>query len=64
MKKMLLVDGYSMLFRAFMQYVWKAYDYKKGIPTNAIYGFANMLQKAIDLVEPDSTLLLLMQEST
>ncbi|MDI9519267.1 MAG: DNA polymerase I, partial [Bacillota bacterium] len=55
MKKMLLVDGYSMLFRAFYATMYgRLMTTKKGIPTNAIYGFANMLQKAIDLVEPDS----------
>lgn len=55
MKKMLLVDGYSMLFRAFYATMYgRLMTTKKGIPTNAIYGFANMLQKAIDLVEPYS----------
>ncbi|MCI6271744.1 MAG: DNA polymerase I [Erysipelotrichaceae bacterium] len=54
MKKMLLVDGYSMLFRAFYATAYgKMMTTKKGIPTNAIYGFANMLQKAIDIVQPD-----------
>lgn len=57
MKKLLLVDGNSMLFRA---YYATAYGQKmtssKGIPTNAVFGFASMLQKAIDLVQPDSML--------
>ncbi len=54
MKKMLLVDGYSMLFRAFYATIYgRMMTTKKGIPTNAIYGFANMLQKAIDLVQPE-----------
>ena len=57
MKKLLLADGNSMLFRA---YYATAYGTKmttaKGLPTNAIFGFANMMQKAIDLVRPDAIL--------
>ena len=57
MKKLLIADGNSMLFRA---YYATAYGMKmtssQGIPTNAVFGFANMLQKAIDLVQPDSIL--------
>ena len=57
MKKLLLVDGNSMLFRA---YYATAYGTRmttaQGLPTNAVFGFANMLQKAIDLTRPDSIL--------
>lgn len=57
MKKLLLVDGNSMLFRA---YYATAYGQKMttsgGLPTNAVFGFANMLQKALDLVQPDAVL--------
>ncbi|MBQ9327691.1 MAG: DNA polymerase I [Solobacterium sp.] len=57
MKKLLLVDGNAMLFRA---YYATAYGTKmtssQGLPTNAVFGFANMLQKAMDLVQPDSIL--------
>jgi len=57
MKKLLLVDGNSMLFRA---YYATAYGHpmtsSKGIPTNAVYGFAMMIQKAIDLIQPDCML--------
>ena len=57
MKKLLLVDGNSMLFRA---YYATAYGRKmtspEGIPTNAVFGFASMMQKAIDTVKPDSVL--------
>ncbi|HCW55547.1 MAG TPA: hypothetical protein DGT58_03545, partial [Erysipelotrichaceae bacterium] len=45
MKKLLLVDGNSMLFRA---YYATAYGTKMttpdGLPTNAVFGFANMMQ--------------------
>ncbi|MBR2829496.1 MAG: hypothetical protein IKE68_03000, partial [Solobacterium sp.] len=44
MKKLLLVDGNSMLFRA---YYATAYGRKmtspEGIPTNAVFGFASMM---------------------
>lgn len=57
MKKLLLVDGNSMLFRA---YYATAYGTKMttpdGLPTNAVFGFANMMQKGIDLVHPDAVL--------
>ena len=57
MKKLLLVDGNSMLFRA---YYATAYGSRmttsQGIPTNAVFAFANMMQKAIDYVSPDSLL--------
>lgn len=54
---MLLVDGNSMLFRA---YYATAYGTRmttpEGLPTNAVFGFANMMQKAIDTVQPDAVL--------
>lgn len=57
MKKLMLVDGNSMLFRA---YYATAYGQRmtspEGIPTNAVFGFANMMQKALDLIKPDSVL--------
>lgn len=57
MKKLLLVDGNSMLFRA---YYATAYGTKMttpdGLPTNAVFGFANMMQKGIDLVHPNAVL--------
>ena len=51
MKKLLLADGNSMLFRG---YYATAYGMRMtapdGTPTNAVFAFANMLQKAIDLM--------------
>ncbi len=53
MEKLLLIDGNSMLFRA---YFATAYGNKmtssSGIPTNAIFGFATMLQKALKIIDP------------
>ena len=54
MKKMLLVDGNSMLFRAFYATIYgQPMKTSKGIPTNAIYGFYRMFDKAVQLVEPE-----------
>ncbi|MEG0076367.1 DNA polymerase I [Anaerorhabdus sp.] len=57
MKKLLLVDGNSMLFRAYYATIYgRPMTTSKGIPTNAIFGFASMFQKALELVQPDSVL--------
>ena len=57
MKKLMLTDGNSMLFRA---YYATAYGHtmtsSKGVPTNAVYGFAMMLQKALETEKPDAVL--------
>ena len=58
MKRLLLVDGNSMLFRA---YYATAYSGNKmttssGLPTNAIFGFTNMMQKALETVEPEAVM--------
>jgi DNA polymerase-1 len=54
MKKLLLIDGNSMLFRAYYATVYgKSMSTSSGIPTNAIYGFALMLQKALKDIEPE-----------
>ena len=57
MKKFLLTDGNSMLFRAYYATAYgKPMTTRDGRPTNAVFGFANMLQKAIDIVKPDALL--------
>ena len=57
MKKLLLIDGNSMLFRAYWATIYgQSMSTKSGIPTNAIYGFALMLAKAIKIIEPDNVL--------
>ncbi len=52
MAKVLLVDGMSLLFRAFyaMPTSMVASD---GIPTGALYGFVKLLLKAVDSEKPD-----------
>ena len=50
--KLLLVDGNSILNRAY--YGVKPLSNRKGVYTNAIYGFFNILLKAADDVKPDA----------
>ena len=55
MKKLMLVDGNSMLFRAYYATVYGAkMSTSSGVPTNAVYGFLLMLQKALDAEQPDA----------
>lgn len=51
-KKILIIDGSSLFFRAF--FALPLLKTKKGLYTNAIYGFVMMLENAIDKVNPDS----------
>ena len=51
MKKLLIVDGNSIINRAF--YGIRLLTNKSGVFTNGIYGFLNILFKNIDEIEPD-----------
>lgn len=51
MKKLYLVDGANLVFRAF--YAIRGLSNSKGFPTNALYGFAQMLLKLIKDEKPD-----------
>ena len=51
MKKLLIIDSNSILNRAF--YGIRFLSNSKGVQTNAIYGFLNILLKLIGEVEPD-----------
>ena len=54
MKKLLLIDGNSMLFRAYFATAYgRPMSTSSGIPTNAIFGFASMLHKALEVIAPD-----------
>ncbi|MEK6673810.1 MAG: DNA polymerase I [Nitrospirota bacterium] len=46
-----LIDGNSYVYRAF--YAIKGLATSKGMPTNAVYGFTNMLMKIIKEKKPD-----------
>lgn len=57
MKKMLLVDGNSMLFRAFYATLYgRPMSTASGIPTNAVFGFSSMFHKALQMIEPEAIL--------
>ena len=51
MEKLVLIDGNSILYRAF--YATPYFATKTGVQTNAVYGFINMLIKLIQEVKPD-----------
>lgn len=51
MKKCLLIDGNAMLFRAYYATLYgRMMTTSNGIPTNAVYGFITMINKALDLL--------------
>ena len=50
-ERLYLIDGYSNIFRAF--YAIRGLSNSKGEPTNAVYGFINMLRKLLREEQPD-----------
>ncbi|MDF2699881.1 MAG: polymerase [Haloplasmataceae bacterium] len=50
MKKLILIDGNSLLFRAYFatSYTGNIMKNSKGIPTNALYAFSNMMMNILD----------------
>lgn len=55
MKKVILVDGNNLLFRSYYATAYSGNLMKnsKGFPTNALYGFSNMLNKIIKDEKPE-----------
>ena len=51
MKKLVLIDGNSLLNRAY--YATKSLTTREGIPTNAVFGFTKLLLKIISDLRPD-----------
>lgn len=51
MEKILIIDGNSILNRAF--YGIRPLTTKSGMPTNALYGFVKILKKHFDSVKPE-----------
>ena len=51
MKKLLVIDGNSILNRAF--YGIRLLTNKNGLYTNAVYGMANIIERQIESVKPD-----------
>ena len=54
MKKIVLIDGNNLLFRSYYAtaYTGNIMRNSKGFPTNALYGFINMLNKIINEEQP------------
>lgn len=54
MKKVILIDGNNLLFRSYYATAYKGNILRnsKGFPTNALYGFLNMLNKIIVEMNP------------
>jgi len=51
MKKFLILDGNSIVNRAF--YGIRPLSTQDGIPTNAVFGFLNIIKKHLDALQPD-----------
>lgn len=51
MKNLLVVDGNSILNRAFFGI--RPLSTKEGLPTNAVYGFITIIKKHLDALKPD-----------
>lgn len=57
MNKLLLIDGNSMLFRAYYATLYGSMmRTSNGIPTNAVYGFITMINKVLDMIQPDGVM--------
>lgn len=57
MKQLLLIDGNSLLFRAYYATVYgRMMRTSNGIATNAVFAFINMVNKALDQIDPDYVL--------
>ncbi len=54
MKKLVLIDGNNLMFRSYYAtaYTGNIMKNSKGFPTNALYGFVNMLNKIIEEEKP------------
>lgn len=55
MKKVILVDGNNLMFRSFYATMYSGSIMKnsKGLPTNALYGFTNMINKIVEEEKPE-----------
>ena len=55
MKRAILIDGNNLLFRSYYAtaYTGNMMKNSKGVPTNAIFGFVNMINKIIKEEEPE-----------
>lgn len=51
MKKLLVLDGNSIINRAF--YGVRGLTNSEGMPTNALFGFVNIIKRHVDILSPD-----------
>ena len=56
-KRLVIIDGYSLLFRAF--YGTRYLSTAGGRPTNALFGFTNMLFALFTEIKPDAVVVAL-----
>ena len=54
MKKLVLIDGNNLMFRSYYAtaYTGNIMKNSKGFPTNALYGFTNMINKILSEEKP------------
>lgn len=54
MKKLVLIDGNNLMFRSYFAtaYTGNIMKNSKGLPTNALYGFTNMINKIVNEEKP------------
>jgi DNA polymerase-1 len=50
-KKIFIIDGFSNIYRAY--YAIRGLTTKKGLPTNAVFGFVQMLRRLLSEYHPD-----------
>ena len=51
-KKLLLIDAYALIYRAYFAFINRPIKTSKGLNTSAIYGFIKTLLDAIKKIEP------------
>src|SRR6266550_331580 len=51
-KRLVIIDGYSLLYRAF--FATRYLSTADGRPTNALFGFANMLFLLLESIKPNA----------
>jgi DNA polymerase-1 len=56
-KRLILIDGYSLLYRAF--FATRYLSTSDGRPTNALFGFTSMLLNLIEKIQPDAVVVAL-----
>jgi DNA polymerase-1 len=52
-KKLVLIDGHALAYRAFFALPLEGFSTSQGEPTNAVYGFTMMLLRALQDEKPD-----------